>query len=75
MGYIEGAEDTTSYYNAVDEVLQRGGPMYCIPRTATLGQLRLVLLKYLRDNPETLHYSAAGAIKSAFTKAFPCPKQ
>jgi Rap1a immunity proteins len=40
----------------------------------TLEQARLVVLKFLRDNPEKLNQSDVLLVKEALEKAFPCRK-
>ncbi len=49
-------------------------PAACFMETVTLGQLRDIMVKYLDDHPEELHYSATSLAAKAFAKAFPCPK-
>lgn len=47
----------------------------CIPVTqVTRGQLRDIMVKYLDDHPELLHYTATSLAAKAFEMAFPCPK-
>ncbi|WP_367159421.1 Rap1a/Tai family immunity protein [Mesorhizobium sp.] len=45
----------------------------CIPSGATNDQLAEVVIKYLGDHPEELHYPAAPLSMVAIAKAFPCP--
>jgi hypothetical protein len=40
----------------------------------TLGQEKLVVEKFLKDNPEKLNQPDVTLIWMALTKAFPCPK-
>jgi hypothetical protein len=44
----------------------------CIPPSVTTQQLRDVLLKSLRNTPETRNLPAARLAVNAFGKAFPC---
>ena len=44
----------------------------CRPPSVPNGQVMDVLLKYLRENPETRHNSIDGAIVVALSGAFPC---
>lgn len=39
----------------------------------TVGQLKKVSEKYLRDHPESLHLAAASLVARALSEAFPCP--
>jgi hypothetical protein len=44
----------------------------CLPEGATHSQLRLIYVKFARDNPQILHYAASATAAFAFEKAFPC---
>lgn len=44
----------------------------CIPTAATVGQLVLVVAKYLDDNPALLHQPAPLLIMEALAISFPC---
>ena len=44
----------------------------CIPPKVNGGQLSKVVVKYLNEHPEDLHYAAAGEVFAAYIKAFPC---
>jgi hypothetical protein len=44
----------------------------CNPKHTTEGQVRDVVLNYLRDHPETRHYSAPSLARQALSQAFPC---
>jgi|SRR5271157_2805602 len=50
-----------------------GPSLICIPGEATVGQAKLVVIKYLNDHPEILHLPASILIRRALTKAWPCP--
>jgi hypothetical protein len=45
---------------------------YCIPDSVTDGQIRDIVIVYLRQNPEWRHEGAVGAIVSSLRNAFPC---
>ena len=49
-------------------------PAICIPPKATIAQLRLVVIKYLKDHPTSLHYDASSEVYGALEEGFPCPK-
>ena len=49
--------------------------LYCAPKEVTVGQLVLVIVKFLRDHPERLHQGRAALTMEALTTAFPCPKE
>ena len=68
-GYITG---TVDIYETFDEWNALKYRYWCVPDAVDLGQLRAVVLEYLKENPETLHQSASALIVLAYTKAFPC---
>lgn len=63
--YILGAADTLSYLQ-VGEI--------CYPANVSTDQLRLVVVKWLQDNPAELHLGAPEIVDKALRIAFPCPK-
>ena len=44
----------------------------CIPDGVTSGQAVSIVKKYLKENPEELHYTAQSLVAFALIKAFPC---
>jgi len=60
VGYIIGAADA---FLSVGFICSKG---------IQYGQIRKVVLKYLRNNPERLHYSANSLVGVALAEAFPC---
>ena len=46
----------------------------CRPKDVTNKQLVLVVEKYLKDNPQELHYSATSLAEYALSKVWPCQK-
>lgn len=55
-----------------------GTPMvpatFCTRPNITIGQIRDVAVKFLRDNPQSRHLDAETLLTLAFGAAFPCPK-
>lgn len=54
---------------------QPAGPsiaLFCQPRTTSLEQVRLIVLKWLRDNAATWAQGAADHVLFAVMRAFPC---
>jgi hypothetical protein len=69
MGYVIGVADalnlsTFKQYN-----------IFCAPTNVSAHQELAVVIKYLRDHPDTRHYSAASEIGVALAMAFPCKEQ
>ena len=63
LGYIAGVHDVFDgmWDNKV-----------CIPNNAPLGQLKAVVVKYLKSNPERWAKSADMLVYAALQSAFPC---
>ncbi len=67
--YIGGVADTFQALQLVEMIPKK---VICIPAVVELGQLRLVVLKTLKANPESLHGSSASFVMRALYDAFPC---
>ena len=67
-GYIMGVHDSARSLEQIFEA----APLYCEPPRVTSDQLVLVVKRYLRANPELLHYSASSTVLDALVRAFPC---
>ena len=46
--------------------------VFCIPTGTSSGQLGRIFRRYLIDNPEKLHFTAASLAVTAFSETFPC---
>jgi hypothetical protein len=71
LGYVTGAAD----FAIQDERNNKAMDKVCwinIPDGVTSGQLLEILVKYLREHPERLHYQGGYLIIEAFHQAFPC---
>jgi hypothetical protein len=68
-GYVAGALDMKE---AVDILLNGASRAYCLPQNATIGQLTAVIRKWMYNNPERLHQSAASIVGVAMINAYPC---
>jgi Ssp1 endopeptidase immunity protein Rap1a len=62
---------TTAISDALDGNTVNGYDA-CPPSTATGGQVRDIVLKYLRENPASRHESASSLAAHALHEAFPC---
>lgn len=62
LGYIAGVHD------AFDTTA------ICTPPNATLGQLKAVVVKFLKENPEVWAKNGDNVIFLALGRAFPCKK-
>ena len=45
----------------------------CVPQGVTGAQIVSVVRKFMAENPQLLHQSAASVVASALSGAFPCP--
>lgn len=69
IGYVSGFLDGMS----LTATLTGGRPNVCLPeRGITNDQAIRILVKYLRENPETLHKSGRMSLYISLGKAFPC---
>jgi hypothetical protein len=62
-------------FNDLNAILPALGhrPIFCVPpRGVSNDQLRLIFLKWARDNPSQLHESARMSVVVALAHAFPC---
>ena len=65
QGFVGGIE-------AGDGSKVRDGRLWCFPDGATIKQARLVIEKYMRDNPQSIHRDADVIVGAALKLAFPC---
>ncbi len=66
-GYIEGVRDGLMFAT----VSLKSKPFFSVPGKVSSDQLRDVVVKYLRDNPETRHKPAGMLTIFALKEAFP----
>lgn len=67
--YVSGFLDATSLATATT----KGQRNICTPeRGVTNDQAIRILVKYLRENPQTLHQSGRMSLYISLAKAFPC---
>ena len=66
--YIMGSEDT---HEIAVLYLGEMKPLFCLPKGATIGQRVKIVVKYMNENPEDLHFPASLILPMAFKKAFP----
>lgn len=77
LGYLRGFIEYHQYFQAigpsmtVDGVTKLMGRT-CMPEKVTLRQVRAVILKEFRANPENLHMTAWVLFYRAMFKYFPC---
>ncbi len=69
LGYIQGIQQ----FQHVITDLRRVAPLFCEPyQTGSYDQLRRLLVKWLKNNPEQLHRDARIVATAAYMQAFPC---
>lgn len=69
LGYIQGIQQ----FQHVITDLRGVTPLFCEPyQTGSYDQLRRVLVKWLKNNPDQLHRDARVVATAAYMQAFPC---
>jgi Rap1a immunity proteins len=69
IGYVQGFLDSISITQSVTGSRQG----VCLPPQGVANdQAVRILVKYLRDNPQSLHESGRSSLYIALAKAFPC---
>jgi hypothetical protein len=71
LGYIIGVTDVEGMDSAVFPERRRS----CVAENVSNGQVRDVVVKYLKDHPEERHLQAAILVVKAMGQAFPCKAQ
>ena len=71
ISYIEGAVDGI----VVADRLVEDRSIFCRPKGVNNGQLVRVVVKYLEENPESLHEWQFNLVLKALIEAFPCNKK
>lgn len=66
-GYILGVADTIAFWSQVKDGKN------CIPASSQAGQLKDIVVKHLKANPEVRHFDAHTLTYVAFRNAFNCP--
>jgi hypothetical protein len=64
-----------AYLDGIADGIEAGGRAKaeaCIPAAVTTPQMRDVVVKYLRNNPQTREMKAGVLATKAFAAAFPC---
>ena len=69
LGYVMGVSD------ALNLSTFKQNNIFCSPTSVSAHQELAVVIKYLRDHPDTWHYSAASDVGVALAMAFPCKEQ
>lgn len=71
LGYLQGVVDSDTTMTEWG----RADRFACIPQGVTSSELRTVLLAWLAERPDHLHFSAASLALTAFAEAWPCAAQ
>ena len=69
-GYILGISDL--HANFVSSVGCFDPPFFCKPPPADLEQLVKIVVKFLKENPQDLHFQGSVLTMAALKEAFPC---
>mgnify|MGYP006951235648 CR=1 FL=1 len=70
-GFVTGVNYGTGF--AEEKTKQRVPSPFCIPKGVETGQLTKIVLKYIRNNPETAHLPTPRLITNALGEVYPVP--
>jgi Rap1a immunity proteins len=68
-GLFTGLSTTQRLFAALERA-----PMVCVPATVSMGQLARITLKWLQENPTSLHEPLGELMIVSWFNSFPCPK-
>ena len=68
-GYLLGHTDAHATLTNWEILKEQG---FCLPSNVESGQMKLVVIKGLREKPEKLHLTGASLVYNIFVDAFPC---
>lgn len=80
ISYISGADDMHNFIGYMLAVLGdqkdlKKYYLYCLPPDFAVGQGIRIIVKYLKEHPEELHYPAAFLIANIFKINYPCKER
>ena len=67
-GYISGVVDAIEHY----QVSKGAEKIVCVPKEASIGQVKEVVVRYLTQHPDERNNTASSLVWDAVRKAFPC---
>lgn len=67
-GFVQGVTGTVFFYSE----LLKNDDKFCVPDSATNGQVVRIVVKYLRDNPKLLNENKVTLVWLALRDAYPC---
>ena len=67
-GYISGVVDAIEHY----QVGKGAEKSVCVPKEASIGQVKEVVVRYLTQHPDERNYTASSLVWDAVRNAFPC---
>lgn len=68
IGYLTGIDEMRRF-----SAMPPHRPTDCMPEGVTMVQMKGVVVQYLQEHPEELHYSSVVLVHNALKHAFPCP--
>lgn len=69
-GYLLGIDDMRRFSAMLPQ-----RPTDCVPEGVTVVQVKSIVVNYLQEYPEELHYSSVVLVHNALKHAFPCTAQ
>ena len=70
-GYVMGAVETRLLFENLKRQ-ESTKKHFCMPDEMLNSQLVLIVVKFLHDNPDKLHWAAPALINNALIAAYPC---
>jgi hypothetical protein len=70
VGYLLGIDDMRRFSTSLPN-----RPTDCRPEGVTMVQVKRIVVDYLQEHPEELHYSSVVLVHNALKHAFPCTAQ
>lgn len=67
LGYLKGAAEMSRLRAKLPNL-----PTVCVPDALTVGQVRNIVVSYIEEHPEELHYASIALVNNALDEAFPC---
>lgn len=74
-GFLLGVQDVTWINGTTDPSRHRDptGNTWCLPKSVHNEQVRLIVVKWFKENPDQLHHTPGSLVAGLLALTFPCP--
>jgi hypothetical protein len=72
IGFVQGAVQAFGIVKQMNEEMHIENRFPCLADKITMGQLVRITVKWMKSNPEQLHFDASSLVLQAMMGAFPC---